>query len=293
MEMRFPVLSPLDRRLNAFRPDLADARLQGRVEASRFVEGRPAHVVAPTADLRRDPRPDCGLDHQLLRSDDVLVFDEAEGWAWVQAVADGYVGWTAAEGLAAGRAKVTHVVCVPRTFVYSGPDMKFPGPEPLSMGSGVEVTGEAETRGTRYALLAGGGAMIARHLRSASGHAGDYVEVARAFLGTPYLWGGTSGFGLDCSGLIHLAMRMCGRTVLRDSDMQAASIGQPVDPGENFSNLRRGDLAFWRGHVGIVDDGGMLLHANGHTMLTNLEPLDLAVQRIERLYERPIGFRRP
>lgn len=293
MDAQFPVLGALDRRLNAHRPDLADIRLAGRVEAARFVEGRPAHVGAALVDLRREPRPDCGVDTQLLRGEDVLVFDETDGWAWVQSAFDGYVGWTSAGALSPGRSRATHEVRAPRTFAYPGPDLKFPHLDALSMGSRVEVTGEAETRGTRYALLAGGEAVIARHLRPLGETDRDYVAVAEEFLWTPYLWGGTSGFGLDCSGLVHLAMRMCGVAVLRDSDMQAATIGDPFDPGREYENLRRGDLVFWRGHIAIAQGEGILLHANGYTMQVTSEPVGQALDRIERMFERPIGFRRP
>ena len=291
--MSFPTLDPLDRRLNVRRDDLADIRLKGRVEAGRFTEGRPAHVVAPLADLRREPRPDCGLDHQLLCGEGVLVFDEENGWAWVQARYDGYVGWTSSDALEAGESRPTHVIVVPRTFVYPGPDLRFPALRSLAMGSRLELVGEAETRGTAYSLLPGREAVISRHLRPVGEVSADPVEVALQFLHTPYLWGGASGFGLDCSGLVHLAMRMCGTLVLRDSDMQAASIGEPVEPGAGYRDLRHGDLAFWRGHVGFVDRDLNLLHASGHSMQVTLEPLAEAVERIARLYQQPLGFRRP
>ena len=282
-----------DARLHAFRADLADARLKGEVSAERFVAGRPARITAPVADMRKAPRPDAGVNTQLLFGDDVLVFDVAEGFAWVQAERDGYVGYVADAALGTRDQSPTHIVCVPRTFVYPGPDLRFPVSGQLSMGSMVTPTGTAETRGTHYALLASGEAVIAGHLRPVTEHAADFVEVAEMFLGTPYLWGGTSGFGIDCSGLVQLSMRMAGRDVLRDSDMQAGGLGEPFDPGEDFSGLRRGDLVFWKGHVAIMTDTQNMIHANGHTMLVSREGLADAVARIGYLYGGPTGFRRP
>jgi len=282
-----------DARLHAFRTDLADARLKGEVSAERFVSGRPARIAVPVADVRREPRPDAGVDTQLLLGDDVLVFEEAEGWAWVQAVRDGYVGYVADTALKAPGGAPTHVVSVPRTFVYPGPDLRFPRTADLSMGSAVTVAGAAETRGTHYAVLASGEAMIAGHLRPIGDHAGDYVGVAEMFLGTPYLWGGVSGFGIDCSGLVQLSMRMTGRDVLRDTDMQAAGIGEPVVPAADLSGLRRGDLVFWKGHVAIMTDAENMIHANGHTMMVSREGLREAIDRIGYLYGGPTGFRRP
>ncbi len=282
-----------DARLHAFRADLADARLKGEVSAERFVSGRPARIAVPVADIRRAPRPDAGVDTQLVCGDGVLVFDEAEGWAWVQAERDGYVGYVTDTALTAQNAALTHIVSVPRTFVYPGPDLRFPRTADLSMGSTVTVTGAAETRGTHYAVLASGEAMIAGHLRPVGEFAGDYVSVAEMFLGTPYLWGGVSGFGIDCSGLVQLAMRMTGRDVLRDTDMQAATIGEPLNAGPDFSGLRRGDLVFWKGHVAIMTDTENMIHANGHTMMVSREGLREAIARIGYLYGGPTGFRRP
>jgi cell wall-associated NlpC family hydrolase len=273
----FPTLDPDDRRLNPGRGAPA---------------GR-AQVAVPVCSLRREPRPDCGIDTQLIAGDVVDVYEENEGWAFVQAVHDGYCGWTASESLAAALPAPTHVVTAPRTFVYPGPDLRFPVLETLSMGSRIEVAGEAVTRGTRYLVTGNGSAIFAGHLREEGRFDTDYVAVARRLMGTPYLWGGNSGFGIDCSGLVQLSMRMCGIGVLRDSDMQAATIGEAFDPGPELAGLLRGDLVFWRGHVAIVEGDGHLLHASGHAMQVVSEPLMVAVGRIASLYESPIGFRRP
>lgn len=283
-------MTALDSRLHAFRDDLADAALAGQVAAPRFVAGKPARVVAPVADLCRAPRPDAWLDTQLLLGDEVRVFDEMEGFAWVQAVRDGYVGYVGASALGAPGDSQTHVVTATRSFVYPGPDMKLPALRTLSLGSCLAVTGFEERRGTSYALLASGEALIAGHLRPLGDHASDYVAFAEMLLHTPYLWGGATAFGIDCSGLVQLSMRMVGRDVLRDSDMQAASIGTPLDAA---SVKRRGDLVFWKGHAAIMTDSETILHANGRTMTVALEPLAAAVERIGYLYGEPTGFRRP
>lgn len=282
-------MTSLDPRLNAFRGDLADARLKGTVEAVRFNKGRMARVSAPVADMRKTPSPTAGIETQLLFGDEVTVFDRASGFAWVQSARDGYVGYVAARDLGKVSGKPTHRVAATRSFVYPGSDMKRPPAASLSMGSALAVTDFEERRGTNYALLAGGGAMIASHLTLVDAHAADYVAIAEALVRTPYLWGGASAFGLDCSGLVQLSMLMAGMSALRDSDMQAAGLGSPIDG----HRLKRGDLVFWKGHVAIVAGPNMIIHANGHTMDVAYEPLDKAVARIGYLYGQPTGYRRP
>lgn len=277
----------LDRRLNAFRPDLAADSLKGKVEAARFVSGEPASVVSSVAALRPFPDLKRGIDTELLRGESVRVFDRAGGFAWVQSDWDGYVGYLPEEMIGPHIAP-THRILVPRTFVYPEAELRKPPVSSLSMGSLVTVVGEAETRGTRYFLLEDGGAMIAAHCLTVGEKADDdYVAVATRFLDTPYLWGGRSAFGIDCSGLVQLALMMTGMRAPRDSDMQA-SFGEPIDRGD----LRRGDLVFWKGHVGIMEDEETLLHANGHTMTVARENFEAAVKRIGWLYEQPTGYRR-
>ncbi len=280
----------LDRRLNAYRPDLADARLEGQVEASRFVEGEAGTVAVPVADLR--PRPDrsAGIDTQLLLGEPLRVFERRDGWAWVQAETDGYVGYMDDSQLVLPAQQTTFWITQPRTFVYPEPDMKRPRGPALSMGSRIAVAGEAETRGTRYLLLAGGGAVIAAHCAlTGTTNGDDYVAIAARLLETPYLWGGKSAFGIDCSGLVQLSMMMAGRSAPRDSDMQAQGLGEEIA----FDQLRRGDLVFWKGHVAIMEDETMMIHANGHTMSVAREGLKAAVERIGYLYGAPTICRRP
>lgn len=280
---------PLDRRLNAYRSDLAETGLEGKVEALRFVAGTPARICLPVAPLRPRPDIDCGIDTELLFGETIKVFDRASGWAWVKSDFDGYVGYLPETAIAELSSAPTHHVVVPRTLVYPTAELRSPHTMALSMGSRLQVVDEAETRGTRYFLLAGGGAVIASHLSPITVLPdGDPLAIAARFVETPYLWGGRSGFGIDCSGLVQISMMMTGRQVLRDTDMQEATLGQEIGRGD----LRRGDLVFWKGHVGMMEDEATLLHANGNTMTVARENFDAAVERIGWLYQYPTAYRR-
>ncbi|TWG92343.1 cell wall-associated NlpC family hydrolase [Mesorhizobium sp. J18] len=283
----------LDPRLHAFREDIADEQLRGRVEAARFVAGRPARIVSAVADVHAAPDLRSGVNTQFLHGMDVTVFEQGEEWAWVQADYDGYVGYVLTRSLGEQGPSATHIVQAARTFVYPEPELKLPRAGEQSMGALVTIVDFFEKRGTRYAILPDGAAMIASHLKPIGEAEEDYVSAAERLIYAPYLWGGTSGFGIDCSGLVQLAMRMAGKVVLRDSDMQAASTGEVIEPGRDYAGLRRGDLVFWKGHVAIMASATEVLHANGSTMMVSHEPLSSAIGRIEPLFGKPIVFRRP
>ncbi|HDZ74704.1 MAG TPA: peptidase P60 [Aurantimonas coralicida] len=271
--------SPLDSRLNAFRDDLADDRLQGRVEAAHFVRGEECHIVSPVAPVRRRPSPDAPLDTEALFGEPVTVFEiDAEGWSWVQLGTDGYVGYVPSVAIGRLGAAPTHRVSVPRTLLFPGPDIKLPPLHDLPMGALVAVTGAAEDHNARYAMTQPHGAVVEQHLKPLGTVEPDLVAVAERFVGVPYLWGGKSASGIDCSGLVQIACAMAGIAAPRDTDMQERGLGTRI---AGIESLQRGDLVFWKGHVGIILDGTRLLHANAHHMLTAIEPLAKAIARLE------------
>ncbi|MFN3672757.1 MAG: C40 family peptidase [Bosea sp. (in: a-proteobacteria)] len=266
----------LDPRLTPARPDLAASHLRGQVEAREFVDPEPGFVVAPSAAGRREPRPDGPLDTEALRGEAVQVYERFEGWAWVQLALDGYVGYVPDTALRAQAPTPTHRVGALRTFVYPGRSMKLPPLEALSIGARVAVTGAIDD----FLILADGGYVIASQLAPLASAEPDFVAVAERFLHVPYLWGGKTSLGLDCSGLTQLALAAAGVAAPRDTDMQEAALGEAVVFDETLSGLRRGDLVFWKGHVGILTDPQTLLHATAFTMTVMSEPLRVARDRI-------------
>ncbi|MGN8093855.1 MULTISPECIES: C40 family peptidase [Methylobacterium] len=268
----------LDPRLTPARPHVADLRLRDRVAAARYVAGTPRRVTAPSAPLRRAPAADAGLDTEALLGDAVDLYDAADGYAFVQLARDGYVGYLPADSLGPVDPEPTHRVTALRTFLYPEPDLKRPVLGHLSLGARLAATGEAGAY-----LETPGGYVFARHCAPVDARAPDYAATAARLAGTPYLWGGRTSLGLDCSGLVQLCLDAAGLPCPRDADMQERALGQalPFDPARpDFAGLRRGDFIFWRGHVGLMGDPETLIHANGHHMAVAAEPLAEAVARI-------------
>ncbi|HRD77354.1 MAG TPA: SH3 domain-containing protein, partial [Hyphomicrobiaceae bacterium] len=176
----------LDRRVNAYRADLAAAELAGMVEAERFTTGAEAQVVRGSVAVRAAPTSGEGLLTEALFGERVTVFEEQGGWAWVQLARDRYVGYVPADALTRSTRETGHRVKALGTFLYSEPDIKSPPLMHLSLNSELSVS-EA---GEKFLALASGGYVIARHVAESHRHASDFVDIAERFAGTPYLWGG-------------------------------------------------------------------------------------------------------
>lgn len=276
----------LDPRLNAFRPDLGDARLRGAVAAERYVEGEAGEIATPVAPVRKAPRGEAMRTTEALLGERVKVFERAGGWCWVQLERDGYVGYVEEAAVAApDTRRPTHRIAVPRSFVYPDANLKSEPARPVFLNGLVRV---AET-GEAWSRLQGGGWIFTRHIRPADLAEPDAVAVAERFVGVPYLWGGKTHGGLDCSGLVQVALQAAGLDCPRDTDMMERALGGPASLEDD---RQRGDLVFWKGHVGIMLDGERLLHANGHHMLTVVEPLAEAVARIASLHGTVTSVRR-
>lgn len=268
-------MADLDTRRFPFRADLAAAHLRGQVEAPRYAEGVAHQVSAGVAPLRARPSVTAMQETQLLFGEGFTVYDEADGYAWGQSALDGYVGYVDLAALSAPVVAPTHRVVALRTYVYSEPNLKSAPYFLLSLNA--QVTPEG--REGRYVKLARTGWVTDNVIAPFDHSEPDWVAVAERFLHTPYQWGGRESLGLDCSGLVQSAMHAAGLPCPRDSDMQAAELGQPIPV--DLSALRRGDLICWKGHIGIMLDGERLLHANAHHMATAIEPVAVAAARIE------------
>lgn len=261
----------------ATRGDIAARSLEGKVVAKRFVEGALYEVAAPQAPLRGEPRLDAPLDTEALKGERIMVYDSTEeGWSWGQLVDDDYVGWLPTDALRPAGAPTTHTVSAVRTLVFPGPDIKLTPIETLSFGCKLPVARIHQ----KFAVTSDNGFVPLLHLVDQTWRETDFVAVAERFVGTPYLWGGKTSLGLDCSALMQLALGSIGTVWPRDTLMQEP-LGARIEPAaDDFSDLVRGDLIFWIGHVAIVRDGATLIHANAHHMAVAIEPIAEAVARI-------------
>ena len=266
-----------DPRLTPARPDLAAKYLEGRIEAKRFVTGETFEISDSIAPLRGAPSSDAMLLTQALMGESVTIYDRnGEGFAWGQLNGDGYVGWLPDRALAKPAAAPTHMITALRTFAFPGPSIKLPPVDTLVMGAAVTVIRDDGV----FAVTRGGWYLPRQHVGPIDRHVDDFVAVAEQFAGTPYLWGGKSSLGIDCSGLVQVALNAAGIGCPRDSDMQQDGLGRALDAAES-KKLRRGDLMFWNGHVAIARDADTIVHANAHHMATTIESTREAVARIK------------
>lgn len=269
------MMPDLDNRLHAYRPGLADVKLRGRIDAKRFVEGVAMEVVVPVTSIQREASSTTMQTTQALFGERLMAFEITDGWVWCQLERDGYVGYVAKASVSIDLANPTHRVSVPSTFLYPLPDIKSQAATNLPMNAKLQIVASDE----KFSRLSNGQYVFTEHVRPLNEFEPDFVSVAEKFLDVPYYWGGKTAQGMDCSGLVQTSLEVCGISSPRDTDMQETQLGQNLLIND-LDGLRRGDLVFWKGHVGIMIDQKTLLHANGYHMMTVKEPLADAVTRI-------------
>jgi cell wall-associated NlpC family hydrolase len=269
--------------------DAASAELEGLVPASRYLAPTPMQCTASRAGIIKGPEADAEQVDELLFGEAFDVLEILDGFAFGQSLRDGYTGWVESDALGDPGPPPTHRVSALATLAFNEPAIKTAVVHRLFLNSPVFV----EARDGRFAKLHGSGWVVEHHISPIGQFEDDPAAVAARFLGVPYLWGGGSADGLDCSGLVQQALYACGRACPRNSGMQAEALGAPLSIGADLLGLTRNDLVFWPGHVGVMLDETRLLHANANAMCVSIEGLADAMKRIETAGSGPPGvFRR-
>lgn len=246
-------------------------------------------VIVPAAWMYETPSTDSRVSNQLLHGESVDIIDQRGGWRHVTAARDGYTGWVDGAALGHLDPSPAHHVCVPFAPIYAAPDIKHAPMHALPLNSTVALNGPSIQARPAFVPLLQGGFIIASHVAPAV-QASDPLLIAKSFLGTPYAWAGRTYRGIDCSGLVQMALWACGKRCPRDSGDQWAALGRAL--GEN-ETPHEGDLVFFPGHVGFYIGEGELLHANATHMQTTIDPLEEVIAWVARDHDTPLtGFKR-
>ena len=261
----------LDLRVDAVRGDIIDIALRGRVSASRYTTPTRMVCRSPRASMRATAADAAVAVSELLFGEAFDVFDTVPGWSWGRTTHDNYLGWVDTAALVDPDAKPGHGVTVPLALVFAEPNIKAPVLATLPFGARL-----AGVRDGDFLTLSGGGYVSDRHVEHGR-LPGTPLDVARLFTGAPYLWGGRTPLGVDCSGLVQAALTACEIPCPRDSDQQFEALGVPVV----WENRQAGDIIFFPGHVGIFAAHDRLFHANAYWMTTCEEPLAAVIARLQ------------
>ncbi len=270
----------LDKRLNAYRDDLADAALEGQVDAKEYVTADKYQVAVGMTALYGVPDASTPMTSQLLYGEYFNAFEISGEWAWGQSLKDGYVGYCSVGGLTPDLHENTHHVSALSSHIYPEPNLKSPPVDLIHMMSDISVIDESQQNG--FVPLSDGNWIYATHISKDFGT--DPVSEALKFLYTPYLWGGRSNSGIDCSALIQIAYASVGVALPRDTDLQEKEFGITLDEDQI---PRHGDIAFFPGHVGIMLDDMHLLHANAHHMRVSIDPLREVIDVVSFQTDKP------
>ena len=268
--------------MNAIRGDLADIALAGKYFAPHYSSPQPFSLQAPRTAIRAKGDHASVAVSELLHGELFHAIDVAGGWAWGYSAHDHYVGYVPVD-LLADPVEPTHIVTAPAALVFAEANIKSPEKARLPMGS--RVAGEIEGD----FLKTGEGFVHLRHLSTVGALEKDPVAIAERLTSAPYLWGGRSSDGLDCSGLIQLCLSLCGMQAPRDTDQQMAELGEEI---ETEAPLKRGDIVFFPGHVGFMADSDNLIHANAHWMQVTTESLADVVARLADAHAQPVLARK-